>query len=186
MAKLVLGDQESDLSPEAHAVKEFEKQLQYDFLHTKEENVNEPEDDQDESESDTEQVEGEHEVAEVQPEEPVMPKRRGRPPGSKNRPAETLEVPPPKRRGRPPGSKNKVKAAAPVEAPTAPPKRRGRPPKASAPVAPPFKIGPAPVPATPADPTLQVFESISKISNREDAATCMRLLNWFADHLANR
>lgn len=51
------------------------------------------------------------------------PKRRGRPPGSKNKPKPAAE--PPKRRGRPPGSTNKPKAeAAPAEAP----KRRGRPP----------------------------------------------------------
>jgi hypothetical protein len=40
-----------------------------------------------------------------------LPKRRGRPPGSKNTgiPTQTISTGPPKRRGRPPGSKNKIK-----------------------------------------------------------------------------
>ena len=46
------------------------------------------------------------------------PRRRGRPPGSKNRPkdgavGDATEVPTPRRRGRPPGSKNKPKGGAP-------------------------------------------------------------------------
>lgn len=47
-------------------------------------------------------------------------KKRGRPPGSKNKP-KVEETPAPKRRGRPPGSKNKPKVEAPL-------KKRGRPP----------------------------------------------------------
>ncbi|UCF48543.1 MAG: hypothetical protein JSU89_15485 [Myxococcales bacterium] len=55
------------------------------------------------------------------------PKRRGRPPGSKNRPkAEATPAEAPKRRGRPPGSKNKPAEA--QQTVTAPPRRRGRPP----------------------------------------------------------
>jgi hypothetical protein len=42
-----------------------------------------------------------------------VPKRRGRPPGSKNKgiPTQTISIGPPKRRGRPPGSRNKSKTA---------------------------------------------------------------------------
>lgn len=42
----------------------------------------------------------------------AAPKRRGRPPGSKNKPKAAAAAAAPKRRGRPPGSKNKPKAAA--------------------------------------------------------------------------
>jgi hypothetical protein len=48
-----------------------------------------------------------------QPAQAKQPKRRGRPPGSKNRPKPVQAAP--KRRGRPPGSKNKPKAM--LEAP---------------------------------------------------------------------
>lgn len=43
--------------------------------------------------------------------EAPAPKRRGRPPGSKNKPKTATATGAPKRRGRPPGSKNKPKAA---------------------------------------------------------------------------
>lgn len=60
--------------------------------------------------------------------EAPAPKRRGRPPGSKNKAASAEEddAPAPRRRGRPPGSKNKTTTtkAASGDAP----KRRGRPP----------------------------------------------------------
>jgi len=67
----------------------------------------------------------------------AAPKRRGRPPGSKNKSGMAAAVEAsapaaaPKRRGRPPGSKNKPKfgaVAAPAAASVAAPKRRGRPP----------------------------------------------------------
>jgi hypothetical protein len=45
-----------------------------------------------------------------QPTQPKQPKRRGRPPGTKNRPKQESSAAP-KRRGRPPGSKNRTKAA---------------------------------------------------------------------------
>jgi hypothetical protein len=54
----------------------------------------------------------------------AAPKRRGRPPGSKNKPKSAAAAAPapaaaPKRRGRPPGSKNRPKSAA-MAAPAAP------------------------------------------------------------------
>lgn len=52
-------------------------------------------------------------------------KRRGRPPGSKNKPKAAAAAGAPKRRGRPPGSKNRPKVAAMSVAP----RRRGRPRK---------------------------------------------------------
>ena len=58
-------------------------------------------------------------------------KRRGRPPGSKNKKtAEKAASAEPKRRGRPPGSKNKPKVGRPAKKAVAKaePKRRGRPP----------------------------------------------------------
>jgi hypothetical protein len=54
----------------------------------------------------------------------VNGRRRGRPPGSKNRPRTAATAP--RRRGRPPGSKNRPKAG------NAAPRRRGRPPKSAA------------------------------------------------------
>jgi hypothetical protein len=70
----------------------------------------------------------------------ATPKRRGRPPGSKN--VSTSAVAAPKRRGRPPGSKNVSTSAVAV------PKRRGRPPGSGKKKG--GKVGRPPKAATPA------------------------------------
>ena len=62
----------------------------------------------------------------------TAPRRRGRPPGSKNRPKTAAGATGTRRRrGRPPGSKNRPKVAAAAS----PPRRRGRPPKNAVPQA---------------------------------------------------
>src|SRR5260221_11891687 len=92
------------------SIKEFEKQLQYDFANGADEKEIEARE-----EADAQQVDP-FGQPELQESETVMPKRRGRPPGSKNKTAKpeevqarevTLAVPLPQRCGRPPRGETK-------------------------------------------------------------------------------
>ncbi len=163
------------------SIKEFEKQLQYDFANGADEKEIEARE-----EADAQQVDP-FGQPELQESETVMPKRRGRPPGSKNKTAKpdavearevTLEVPLPKRRGRPPGSKNKTRETTETTE-AAPPKRRGRPPGVKSKTA---YVMAAPNPNTAG--LVQVLDLVTKISQLPNAEYLMGVLHRFATVLA--
>lgn len=133
-----------------------------------------------------------------------VPKKRGRPPGSKNtlkpsvpqatQPPATSEAP--KRRGRPPGSKNKPKDTAPTPTPPAAtpaptsadaPKRRGRPPKAVVPALPPSEVPPPPIPAgATKSPTSPAPVVVTRTEAEDDAAPVERAAAYTREQLNNQ